>query len=40
MQNHEGEAYSQCLVTTHYDVFRRIPVARTLIGIIHGYQSD
>jgi hypothetical protein len=31
--------YPQCLVSTAYDVFRRIPVARTVVSI-HGSERD
>jgi len=31
--------YPQCLVTTAYDVFRRIPVARSIVSI-HGSERD
>jgi len=31
--------YPQCLVSTLYDVFRRLPVARTVVGI-HGAERD
>ncbi len=37
---HEGKGhYPQCLVTTAYDVFRRIPVARSVVGI-NGSERD
>ena len=37
---HEGKGhYPQCLVTTAYDVFRRLPVARSVAGI-HGSERD
>ncbi|MEN6437196.1 MAG: IS4 family transposase, partial [Syntrophobacter sp.] len=38
--NHEGRGhYPQCLVTTAYDVFRRLPVARSIVSI-HGSERD
>jgi hypothetical protein len=38
--DHEGRGhYPQCLVSTAYDVFRRIPVARTVVGI-HGSERE
>ena len=38
--DHEGKGhYPQCLVTTAYDVFRRIPVARTVVSI-HGSERE
>lgn len=38
--HHEGRGhYPQCLVTTAYDVFRRLPVARSIVGI-HGSERD
>jgi hypothetical protein len=37
---HKGKGhYPQCLVTTAYDVFRRLPVARTIVGIA-GSERD
>jgi len=37
---HEGRGhYPQCLVSTAYDVFRRLPVARTVVGI-HGSERE
>jgi hypothetical protein len=37
---HEGRGhYPQCLVTTAYDVFRRLPVARSVVGI-HGSERE
>ena len=33
LQNIGKGHYPQCLVSTAYDVFRRIPVARTIVGI-------
>jgi len=37
---HEGKGhFPQCLVTTAYDVFRRIPVART-VASIHGSERE
>ena len=37
---HEGRGhYPQCLVTTAYDVFRRIPVARSVVSI-HGSERE
>ena len=37
---YEGKGhYPQCLVTTGYDVFRRIPVARSIVGI-HGSERQ
>ena len=38
--DHEGRGhYPQCLVSTAYDVFRRLPVARTVVSI-HGSERD
>jgi len=38
--SHEGKGhYPQCLVTTAYDVFRRLPVARSIVNI-HGSERD
>jgi hypothetical protein len=38
--DNEGKGhYPQCLVTTAYDVFRRIPVARTVVSI-HGSERE
>lgn len=38
--DHEGKGhYPQCLVTTAYDVFRRIPVART-VASIHSSERE
>ncbi len=38
--DHEGKGhYPQCLVTTAYDVFRRIPVARKVVSI-HGSERE
>lgn len=38
--HYEGRGhYPQCLVTTAYDVFRRLPVARSIVGI-HGSERD
>ena len=38
--DHEGKGhYPQCLVTTAYDVFRRLPVARTVVSI-HGSERE
>ena len=38
--DHEGRGhYPQCLVTTAYDVFRRLPVARSVVGI-HGSERE
>lgn len=31
--------YPQCLVSTLYDVFRRLPIARTVVGV-HGSERD
>jgi hypothetical protein len=31
--------YPQCLITTAYDVFRRLPVARSIVGI-HGSERE
>lgn len=37
---YEGRGhYPQCLVTTAYDVFRRLPVARSVVGI-HGSERE
>ena len=37
---YEGKGhYPQCLVTTAYDVFRRLPVARTVVSI-HGSERE
>ena len=37
---YEGKGhYPQCLVTTAYDVFRRLPVARSVVGT-HGSERD
>ena len=37
---HEGKGhYPQCLVSTLYDVFRRLPVARTIVSI-HGSERQ
>jgi len=37
---YEGKGhYPQCLVTTAYDVFRRLPVARSIVGI-HGSERE
>ena len=37
---HEGKGhYPQCLVTTAYDVFRRLPVARSVVSI-HGSERE
>jgi hypothetical protein len=37
---HPGKGhYPQCLVSTLYDVFRRLPVARTIVSI-HGSERD
>jgi hypothetical protein len=37
---HAGKGhYPQCLVSTLYDVFRRLPVARTIVSI-HGSERD
>jgi Transposase DDE domain len=37
---HEGKGhYPQCLVSTAYDVFRRLPVARTVVSI-HGSERE
>ena len=32
--------YPQCLVSTLYDVFRRLPIARTVVGIDEGAERD
>ncbi len=38
--NHEGKGhYPQCLVTTAYDVFRHLPVARSIVNI-HSSERD
>ena len=38
--DHEGKGhYPQCLVSTAYDVFRRFPVARTVVSI-HGSERE
>jgi hypothetical protein len=38
--DHEGRGhYPQCLVTTAYDVFRRLPVARSVVGL-HGSERE
>jgi hypothetical protein len=38
--DHEGRGhYPQCLVSTAYDVFRRLPVARTVVSI-HGSERE
>jgi hypothetical protein len=38
--DHAGKGhYPQCLVSTLYDVFRRLPVARTIVSI-HGSERD
>ena len=38
--DHEGKGhFPQCLVTTAYDVFRRFPVARTVVSI-HGSERE
>jgi hypothetical protein len=38
--DHEGRGhYPQCLVSTAYDVFRRFPVARTVVSI-HGSERE
>lgn len=38
--DNEGKGhYPQCLVTTAYDVFRRLPVARSIVNI-HGSERD
>lgn len=38
--DHEGKGhYPQCLVSTAYDVFRRLPVARTMVSI-HGSERE
>jgi hypothetical protein len=38
--NHNGKGhYPQCLVSTVYDVFRRLPIARTVVGI-HGSERQ
>jgi hypothetical protein len=37
---HEGRGhYPRCLVTTAYDVFRRLPIARTVVSI-HGSERQ
>jgi len=37
---HEGRGhYPQCLVTTAYDVFRRLPIARSVVSI-HGSERE
>ena len=37
---YEGRGhYPQCLVTTAYDVFRRLPIARSVVGI-HGSERE
>ena len=37
---HEGKGhYPQCLVSTAYDVFRRLPIARSVVSI-HGSERD
>jgi hypothetical protein len=39
-RDHAGKGhYPQCLVSTLYDVFRRLPVARTIVSI-HGSERD
>lgn len=38
--DHEGKGhYPQCLVSTAYDIFRRLPVARTVVSI-HGSERE
>jgi hypothetical protein len=32
LQNKGKGHYPQCLVSTHYDVFRRLAIARTVVG--------
>ncbi len=32
--------FPQCLVSTAYDVFRRLPVARTVVGIEAGNERE
>jgi hypothetical protein len=32
--------FPQCLVSTAYDVFRRLPVARTIVGIPAANERD
>ena len=39
LQNPGKGHYPQCLVSTVYDVFRRIPVARTVVGL-HGSEQQ
>jgi hypothetical protein len=39
LQNPGKGHYPQCLLNTAYDVFRRIPVARTVVGI-HGSEQQ
>jgi hypothetical protein len=40
LQNPGKGHYPQCLVNTVYDVFRRIPVARTVVGIRGSEQQE
>ena len=39
--NHSGKGYySQCLVSTAYDVFKRLPVRRTISSIDNGNERE